>query len=66
MTLSKAALFTVVGSVSVFSIFIKMYHSLVGKKEQNTKESSKWMYSATCKTLRLIELNGFEPLEVTK
>lgn len=38
MTLPKAALFTVVGSVSVFSIFIKMYHSLVGKKEQNTEE----------------------------
>lgn len=36
------------------------------KKESNSKEFSKWTQGTICKTLRLIELNGSEPLEVTK
>lgn len=30
------------------------------------KEFSEWLWSAICKAVRLIELSGFEPLEVTK
>lgn len=64
---SKAALSAWSVLVSIFSVFIKDVLLYVGgKKEQNMKEFYKWLYSVVCKTLKLIELNGFEPLEVTK
>lgn len=39
LNLSKAALFTIVGSVSIFRVFIKMCHSLWGKKKNQTQKN---------------------------
>lgn len=60
---------TIVGSVSVFSVFIQMCHSL-SSRERGRKNRTWRNFPNGCKplfvrTLQLIELHEFEPLEVT-
>lgn len=60
---------TVVRSVSVFSVFIQVCHSLSsgegGRKNRTWRTSSNGCKPLFVRTLKLIELHEFELLEIT-